>query len=72
MRFFTPVVFAVTAVGVGIANSTSDGNVWYLPFETVVPSLRGDLASQGNYTIATFAILAIVTGIRAARSGEES
>lgn len=72
MRFFTPAVFALTALGLIVADATRPGTIWYLPFEAVVPSLAGNYALQGQLTIVAFALLALVTGIRAWRARPEA
>lgn len=70
MRFLSAAVFAVAAVGVGVANSGGADRVWYLPFEKLVPSLQGDYPTQGAITVALFASLSLFSFVRAWRSSQ--
>lgn len=65
MGYFTPVVLLLAAVGVGVANATNPSVVWYMPFEVMWPDLRGNVRLQGQYTVATFAALGLLTFARA-------
>lgn len=65
MKFLTPSIFLLAAVGIAVANARNEAVVWYLPFDNVWPELAGDYQTQGQYTVATFAFLGGLTLLRA-------
>lgn len=65
MRYFTPVVFLLAAVSVGVANTVNPAVIWYMPFEAIWPELKGQISTQGHYTVVAFAFLGAMTLARA-------
>jgi hypothetical protein len=70
MRFITPLVFFVAAVGVAVHNARADGELVAFSFlGSLHPSLAGDLALQGHATVGVLGVFGVVTLIRALLRG---
>lgn len=71
MRWFTPVFFTASAVGVWVFNTqVASGEV--LAFSFLEPVVGPDPERLGQATVALMALIALGFGISAARSGEAS
>lgn len=57
MRFLNAAIFLGAAVVIGWVNSSHPDHVWYLPFEAVIKSLKGDFTTQSHLTVALFGTL---------------
>ena len=65
MRFLSPVVFALAAVGVAFYNAQDSGRALVLPFVDVLDaSAAGDPKRQGELTVLVLAGLALALGVR--------
>ena len=69
MRFFTPFFLFAVAGYVWYHNSTSTGSILLFPFiEYIIPSTKGDPATQGAYSAYLFGGLGVLFSLRALRS----
>ena len=68
MRFLTPAVFFGAAGWVWWTNTQAAGKVIAFTFlDAIFPSLQGNVAAQGDYTVALLAGLGAVFLVRAIR-----
>ena len=66
MRFFTPFFLFAIAGYVWYHNSTSTGSILLFPFiEMIIPSTKGDPATQGEYSAYLFGVLGVLFSLRA-------
>lgn len=65
-RFFSPLLFLVVGVGVGVYNAGHDDRAVVFPFlGSIFPSLAGDPKGQGQLTAALILGLGVLLGVAA-------
>lgn len=64
MRYLDGILLLGAAAFVAWWNHADKGSAWYLPFEYLVPSMKGKLTEQGDLTIALFGVLGAIQLVR--------
>jgi hypothetical protein len=70
MRFITPLVFCLAAIGVAVHNARGAGELVAFSFlGGLHPRLAGDLALQGHATVGLLGLFGLITLARALLRG---